>query len=63
MSQNTKFFNLRLPASLDAQIRRESESEGLSINSTIVMHLAKSLALTESSVAKVRKSKSPKNDK
>jgi hypothetical protein len=38
-------FPLRLPRSIDTELRQEANREGISINSVIVMHLARSLAL------------------
>jgi hypothetical protein len=37
-------FPLRLPRSIDTQLRQEANREGISINSVILMHLSRSLA-------------------
>ena len=44
-AQKPTNFLLRLPRSIDTKIRQEANREGISINSVILLHLSRSLAV------------------
>jgi hypothetical protein len=59
-------FPLRLPRSIDTQLRQEANREGVSINSVILMHLSRSMAAQVKQSVKVprtRQRTTPKDGK
>jgi hypothetical protein len=59
-------FPLRLPRSIDTTLRQEANRDGVSINSVILMHLARSLAMKATQATKVprtRQRTTPKDGK